>query len=68
MLRLIFISLLILLTSCNHKDVNKEEVILVQIDKKMLPVRIIPEKNLDCVYIDVNGKAYSEYQWFMKVE
>jgi len=55
-----------LLTSC--KPANKadnKEYITINIDKKMLPVRIIPERNLEVVIIDKNGKERSERDWFI---
>ena len=61
--------LLIIAGSCAFKErINKEEVVVVTIDKSMLPVRIIPESNMESVVIAKDGKVYSDYAWFRRVE
>lgn len=61
----LLIACILLLSACTPKQ---NEYITIRIDVNMLPVRIIPEQNLDCVIIDKNGKAYTDESWFKLVK
>jgi hypothetical protein len=43
---------------------KKQRFITVKLDRSMLPMRIIPEKTMDVIIIDKDGKIYSEEAWF----